>query len=73
MERGLRVSALEKQAIQTHKPEVFVSYQRSGYKDSRTELRILQNVFKAETEKRAGEFVLIQDQLKTHKIKAALE
>src|SRR6185312_13149780 len=76
METGKRVSRLEKQVIDKYRETVFVSYQLNGYKDTRTELRILRNSFKPEITKRAGgtdaEFLLVQDQLKVHKCAAAL-
>jgi hypothetical protein len=77
MENGKRVPELEKSAIERHKNVLYVSYQSNGYKDERTELRILRNCFKAEILKRSGnsnmEFVLVQDQLKSHKCDSALK
>jgi hypothetical protein len=78
MENGKRVSKEEKALIEKYKQEVFVSYQPSGYKDDRTEARILSNVFKGEIRKRSSgdlamQFLLIEDQLKSHKSKNALK
>jgi hypothetical protein len=78
MEQGKRVSEQEKRTIEKFKDTVFVSYQSCGYKDERTEIRILKNAFRMETVKRSNEmnvaeFVLVQDQLKAHKCSSALE
>jgi hypothetical protein len=68
MERGIRVSKDEQAMITLHNATVFVSYQRNGYKDERTELRILEHVYKEATRIPNGpEFLLIQDQLTSHK------
>jgi hypothetical protein len=72
MEGGKRVSRAEKEVINLHKDSVFVSYQQNGYKDERTELRILRHVYKKEITKRSAgnlrcEYLLIQDQLAAHK------
>ena len=76
MEQGKRVPAAEKNIIQKYRDTIFVSYQSSGYKDERTEVRILRNTFKPETVRRSNnqdtEFLLVQDQLATHKCKSAL-
>lgn len=77
MEQGKRVPDAEKATIQKHKDCLFVSYQINGYKDARTEDRILRHSFKPEILRRAGnddqcEFLLVQDQLKAHKCASAL-
>lgn len=76
MEGGI-LSTGEKEAIKQHEASVFVSYQPKGYKDERTEIRILQNVYKKEVKNRATEkiqeFLLIQDNLAAHKTQSALK
>jgi hypothetical protein len=77
MENGLRVPSAEKRAITAASDCVFVSYQPSAYKDERTELRILNGIWKVHTDavKREpkDEFLLIQDGLSSHQCDSALK